>query len=68
MSTNFPPVKQIFDDLDKYRDFCRYEGKSFNEADLYNNKSYVWKAYQKYLGWLRAKARRNSRPQQPRRT
>lgn len=62
MSINFPPVGQIFDDLDKFRDFCRYEGKPYNEADLYKGESYVWQAYQKYQGYLRAKARRKSRP------
>ena len=27
-------VKQIFDDLDNYRNFCRDYGYRFNEADL----------------------------------
>jgi hypothetical protein len=67
MSNNFPPATQIFDDLDKFRDFCRYEGKPYNEADLYNEKSIVWGAYKKYQGYLRAKARRKTRPTTPRR-
>lgn len=62
MANNFPPVEKIFDDLDKFRDYCRFEGKVFNEADLYKNSSYTWQAYQKYLGWLRAKARGGNRP------
>tara|TARA_R110000822_G_C14921918_1_gene451507 strand:- start:155 stop:394 length:240 start_codon:yes stop_codon:yes gene_type:complete len=57
MDNNFLPVNKIFDDLDKFRDYCRFEGKVFNEADLYKNNSPVWIAYQKYQGWLRAKAR-----------
>lgn len=61
MAQNFPPVNKIFDDLDKFRDFCRFEGKPFDEADLYNDRSWVWKQYQKYLGWLRAKARNAGR-------
>ena len=29
-------VTAIFDDLDNYLDFCRFELLPFNEADLYN--------------------------------
>lgn len=52
---------KVFNDLDKFRDFCRFEGKVFNEKDLYKNESPVWQAYQKHQGWLRAKARNSSR-------
>jgi len=38
-------VEKIFNDLDSFRDFCRYEGFVFNEADLYKKASYVWRAY-----------------------
>jgi len=62
MANNFPPVSKVFDDLDKFRDFCRFEGKVFNEADLYKSDSYAWNAYQKHQGWLRAKARSNYKP------
>ncbi len=51
MTTNFPPINEIFDDLDKFRDYCRFEGKVFDERDLYNEKSRVWRSYQKYLTW-----------------
>ena len=57
MAYNFPPVNKIFDDLDKFRDYCRFEGKPFDEADLYNNESSAWQAYNKWQGWMRAKAR-----------
>ena len=66
MAYNFPPVDKIFDDLDKFRDYCRFEGKPFNEADLYNKDSIVWQAYQKYQNYLRAKARNGDRPFTPR--
>ena len=46
---------KVFNDLDKFRDYCRFEGKVFNEADLYKKEAPVWEAYQKYQGWLRAK-------------
>jgi len=61
MANNFPPVNKIFDDLDKFRDYCRFEGKPFNEADLYKKDSWVWQAYQKYQNYLRAKSRNNGR-------
>jgi hypothetical protein len=44
-----PRVEQIFNDLDKYRDFCRYEGKVFNESALYNKRDGNWQLYEKYL-------------------
>jgi len=40
---------KVFDDLDKFRDFCRFEGKVFNEADMYQNTSDVWQQYQRFL-------------------
>lgn len=51
MAHNFPPVNKVFDDLDKFRDFCRFEGDGypFDEKDLYNNVSPIWQAYQKHL-------------------
>lgn len=51
MAQSFPPVNKIFDDLDKFRDFCRFEGEGypFDEKDLYNNQSTIWQAYQRYL-------------------
>jgi hypothetical protein len=56
-----PTVNKIFNDLDAYRDYCRFEGKVFDEAALYNKEDPNWQAYQKYLGWLRAKARNEGR-------
>jgi hypothetical protein len=61
MAYNFPPVNKIFDDLDKFRDYCRFEGKVFNEADLYKKDAPVWQQYQKYQNYLRAKARNDGR-------
>jgi hypothetical protein len=66
MAYNFPPVNKIFDDLEKFRDYCRFEGKPFNEADLYNNDAWVWAAYQKYQNYVRAKARNGGRDFTPR--
>ena len=42
-------VHAIFEDLEKYRDFCVTHGFKFDEADLYNTKSYIYRQYTKYL-------------------
>lgn len=42
-------VKQIFEDLDNYRNFCRNFGYRFNEADLYNTKNYIFRQFQKFV-------------------
>jgi len=48
---------KVFNDLDKYRDYCRFEGKVFDEKDLYKKESPHWQAYQKYQNYVRAKNR-----------
>ena len=42
-------VTQIFNDLDKYRNFCREHGFRFDEADLYSQRSYVYRQFQKFV-------------------
>jgi len=44
-----PRTQKVFDDLDKYRNFCREYGYWFDEADLYSNRSYFWRQYGKLL-------------------
>jgi hypothetical protein len=46
--TNTSRVAQIFDDLDKYRNFCRDYGYRFDEAELYNQRSYIYRQFQKF--------------------
>ena len=48
---------KVFNDLDKFRDYCRFEGKVYNEADLYKSDAPVWQAYLKHQNYLRAKSR-----------
>ena len=48
-------VKQIFEDLDNYRNFCRDHGYRFNEADLYNTKNYIFRQFQKFVAGKPAK-------------
>jgi hypothetical protein len=42
-------VKQIFEDLEEYLNFCRSYGYKFNEGDLYNWKSYAYQQFNKFL-------------------
>lgn len=48
MRNSNPKVSVIFDELDKYRDFCRFYGYKFDEADLYKPTSYVYRQFQKF--------------------
>ena len=41
-------VNQIFEDLEKYLEFCQDFGYKFDEADLYNQRSYVYRQYSKF--------------------
>lgn len=44
-----PRVREIFNDLEPYLDFCRDYGYVYDEKDLYNNKSYTYRQFTKYL-------------------
>ena len=61
MTIKNPVVRKIFDDLDSYRDYCRFEGKVFDEKALYNKEDLNWQAYEKYQNYLRAKSRAEKR-------
>ena len=43
---NRPDVVKIFDDLEALLDFCRFELLPYNEADLYNRNSNVWRLFE----------------------
>jgi hypothetical protein len=43
-----PRVAQVFDDLENYLEFCQDYGYRYNEADLYNWKSYAYQQFNKY--------------------
>jgi len=43
-----PKARIALEDLDKLLEFCRSYGYRYNEADLYNFKSYVWQQYSKF--------------------
>ena len=50
-----PRVNELFDDLEKLREFCVDYGYRFNEADLHNFKSYAWQQYSKFSQGKNAK-------------
>lgn len=54
MTIKNPIVKKVFIDLENYLEFCRDNGKVFNEKALYNKKDPNWQAYEKYQGYLKA--------------
>jgi hypothetical protein len=50
-----PVVAQIFEELERFREFCQDYGYRYNEADLRNFKSYAWQQYSKYTQGKNAK-------------
>ena len=48
-NTTSSRVNQIFNDLDNYRNFCRNYGYRFDEADLYSQRSYIFRQFQKFV-------------------
>lgn len=45
-----PRVNQIFDDLERFKDFCVEYGYRFDEAFLYNMRNYAYQQYSKFTG------------------
>lgn len=43
-----PRVNQIFDDLERFREFCVEYGYRFDEAALYNMKNYSFQQFSKF--------------------
>ena len=50
-----PRVAEIQEDLEKLMEFCQDYGYRYNEADLYNFKSYAWQQFTKYTQGKNAK-------------
>lgn len=46
---NNPEIVKIFEDLEAFHDYCRMEMLPYNERDLYNRSSWVWRNYEKSL-------------------
>lgn len=45
-----PKVQQIFDDLEKYREFCVDYGYKFDESTLYDMRNYSYQQFSKFIG------------------
>jgi hypothetical protein len=43
-----PRVHQIFDDLEKYRNFCVEYGYKFDESTLYDMRNYAYQQFSKF--------------------
>ena len=46
---NSSKVQKVFEDLEKLLQFCKDYGYRYDEADLYSNRSYVWRQYTKFV-------------------
>jgi len=42
-------VRQIFEDLEKYLEFCVDYGYKYDESTLYDMRSYVFRQFNKYM-------------------
>ena len=43
-----PRVNQIFDDLEKFHEFCVSYGYRYDESFLYNMRNYAYQQYSKF--------------------
>ena len=63
MTIKNPVVNKVFNDLEDFKEYCTTELDRFgnpipfNEANMYNDKSWTWNAYKKWLNWKRNKQR-----------
>jgi hypothetical protein len=44
-----PKTNAVFEDLEQFQTFCQDFGYRFNEADLYNWRSYAYQQFNKHL-------------------
>jgi hypothetical protein len=63
MTIKNPVVNKVFNDLEDFKEYCTTELDRFgnpipfNEANMYNDKSWTWNAYKKWRNWQRNKQR-----------
>ncbi len=48
-------VQQIFEDLEQYLEFCQAYGYKYDESELYNQRSYVFRQFAKFASGKFAK-------------
>ena len=46
-----PKVQQIFEDLEKYLEFCVRFGYKYDESTLYDMRSYAYQQFTKFVGY-----------------
>jgi hypothetical protein len=63
---NNPNIVKIFDDLEALLDFCRWELLPYNQADLYNRESDVWKRFLQANRNFKGRSNNNYRKQKDR--
>lgn len=44
-----PAINQIFEDLEKYKEFCVDFGYRFDESTLYDMRNYAYQQFNKFL-------------------
>ena len=63
---NNPEIVKIFDDLERFKAFCRtaylygHDGYAWDEKNLYNNKSRAWQAYSRFRAGGKRKFNKNN--------
>jgi hypothetical protein len=57
-----PETEKIFDDLDKWHDYCRFNLINFNPVDMYRSNEY--RGFQREQEYLERKARREHKARQ----
>ena len=57
-----PEVSKIFDDLEKWLDYCRFNLRPFNPKDLYRSDEY--RAWQREQQYFERKARKEAKAKQ----
>ena len=64
MAITNPVINKVFNDLDAYRDFCRFEGSGrvFNENALYNRRDRNWQDYENFVSGTKRKPYVNNKP------
>jgi len=58
---NREAYNKVFDDLEKFKEYCRFEAKPFNEKSLYKKGDKVWESYLSFQKYQSRKKHRRQR-------
>jgi hypothetical protein len=56
---NREAYNKVFDDLEKFKDYCRFEAKPFDEKSLYKKGDNVWEGYLAFQRYKNKKKRKS---------